>query len=76
MNHEFRLYTEALQTVQEFSIFNRWGQRVFVSYTPAKGWDGIFQNKPSDAGVYHFYLKYKCSDGTVYFKKGDVHLIR
>jgi hypothetical protein len=29
-----------------------------------------------DAGVYMYYLKYKCADGKEYFTKGEITLAR
>lgn len=58
-----------------FSIFNRFGQKVFQSSEPGKTWDGSDNGHPADAGTYFFYLKYK--DGTTDIrKKGDITLIR
>ncbi len=76
LNDIFRLHTIAQQSINEFAIYNRFGERVFISYKQEEGWDGMHKGKPADAGVYHYYLKYTCSDGSVYIKKGQVHLIR
>jgi len=59
------------------SIFNRWGQRIFVGYTPETSWDGTYNGKPADAGTYMYELQF--TGGTRdnrYIKKGDVHLLR
>jgi len=59
------------------SIYNRWGQRIFVGYTPQAAWDGTFNGKPADAGTYMYDLKF--TGGTQrrsFSKKGDVHLLR
>jgi gliding motility-associated-like protein len=58
-----------------FSIYNRYGQKVFQSSEPGKLWDGSDNGHPADAGTYFFYLQYK--DGTNEVKrKGDILLIR
>lgn len=60
-----------------FSIFNRWGQRVFYSSDQRKGWDGTFNNSPCDIGTYFYYLKLKTGskqDEKVF--KGDMTLLR
>jgi gliding motility-associated-like protein len=61
-----------------FEIFNRYGQRVFYSIQPAKGWNGTYPNgQKADVGNYYFKISYE--KGTHHFpfaKKGDVALIR
>jgi len=59
------------------SIYNRWGHRIFVGYTPQTGWDGTYNGKPADVGTYMYELKF--TGGTkrnAYIRKGDVHLLR
>lgn len=59
-----------------FAVYNRWGELVFETKDKTKGWDGIYKGKPADVGVFGWYLKAKCFDGTERFKKGNVTLIR
>jgi gliding motility-associated-like protein len=59
-----------------FSIFNRYGQRVFQTQKPEVSWDGIYAGKPSDVGVYYYIMRYKTNDGTEGKKKGDLTLLR
>lgn len=40
-------------------IFNRWGQLVFESADPARGWDGKLNGKPCPAGNYSYLLQYR-----------------
>ncbi len=66
-------------TNYEFAVYNRWGSRLFFSNEINATWDGTFQNKPVESGVYIWYL---VTRGTVGSKKllkeegGDVTLIR
>jgi gliding motility-associated-like protein len=75
-NDIFKVYSQTTQNINQLSVFNRLGQRIFTSYAQEKGWDGTHNDKPVDAGVYFYYLKYTCSDGKIIEKKGDVSLIR
>lgn len=75
-NDVFLIQTEAQQEIVEFVIYNRYGQRIFISHNQATGWDGTQNGNPSDVGTYHFYVKYICSDGNTYSKKGNVQLLR
>ena len=42
----------------QFSIFNRWGELVFSSDFPGKGWDGTYKGVPADLGVYYYSLQF------------------
>ncbi len=58
------------------SIFNRWGQRVFLSSDPYKHWDGNYFGKKCEVGTYYFYVKGKCVSGGEEEHKGTIQLIR
>lgn len=62
--------------LQIFTIYNRWGQRVFSTNEPEKGWNGLFHEKPADTGVYYYYISGKKNDGNTVELKGDISLIR
>ncbi|WP_118976333.1 gliding motility-associated C-terminal domain-containing protein [Taibaiella koreensis] len=60
-----------------FAVFNRYGQRVYLSNDPAKGWNGYFNNRPADPGTYFYELSF--SGGIrqeSFYRKGDVVLLR
>ncbi|PSK90408.1 gliding motility-associated C-terminal domain-containing protein [Taibaiella chishuiensis] len=59
-----------------FSVYNRYGQRVFASFDPGKGWDGTFQGKDADQGTYFYHIRYTSVQGVSYVLKGDLSLIR
>jgi gliding motility-associated-like protein len=76
LNDEFKPQMEERQDVKEFAIYNRYGQRVFLSHNRDEGWDGTQNGKRADLGTYYYYIRYVCTDGNTYFKKGDVILTR
>ena len=41
----------------EFYIFNRWGELVFESYNPIKGWDGTYMNKHVQIDAYVWFIR-------------------
>ena len=45
--------------IQDFtlSIFNRWGEEVFSSENPKQQWDGTYDGKPAQGGLYVYQLK-------------------
>jgi gliding motility-associated-like protein len=59
-----------------FSIFNQWGELIFVSENIGTGWNGLHKGKLQPVGVYAYTLKVVLQDGTVINKKGSVNLIR
>ncbi len=57
-------------------IFNRWGEKVFETNQEEKGWDGTFKGKPQEMEAYGFVLNVTFVDGTTFYKKGNVTLLR
>jgi gliding motility-associated-like protein len=62
--------------LQEFRIFNRWGQEIFSTTDVNGGWDGSWHGQPQDMGVYQYVIKVASPEGKVETFKGDVTLIR
>jgi len=60
----------------QFQVFNRWGQRIFVSFRAEDQWDGMINGKPAAVGIYHYNITGKCSDNQEIQQKGSVLLIR
>jgi gliding motility-associated-like protein len=59
-----------------FSVYNRWGQQVFLTTEIGKGWDGIFQGKAQASGAYVFLAEGTDFLGQKIIRKGTVVLIR
>ena len=57
-------------------IFNRWGVKVFTSDKVEIGWDGYYQGKPAEEGVYIYKVHGTYNNGTRFEKVGDFVLIR
>lgn len=64
--------------VKSFSlvVYDRFGQRVFVSKDPAKGWDGTIKYKKQNTGLYVWMLQYTDGSGASFSQQGTVTLIR
>ncbi|MBC7552858.1 MAG: gliding motility-associated C-terminal domain-containing protein [Taibaiella sp.] len=61
----------------QFSIFNRWGETVFMSDFPGKGWDGQYKGMPADIGVYYYTFQFfKGINDKPVQRSGSVTLIR
>lgn len=66
----------------DFSIYNRWGQKVFFTDDPmitvdkTKGWDGVYQGKDCDPAVFFYILNVTFSDDTFKQFTGNITLVR
>jgi|GEM_PF-1960389 len=58
-----------------FSIFNRWGERIFTTHDKYQGWDGHYKGVYAQLGTYVYMLEYSM-DGHPYLQKGNFHLLR
>ncbi|HXC03540.1 MAG TPA: gliding motility-associated C-terminal domain-containing protein [Bacteroidia bacterium] len=60
----------------DFSIYNRWGEKVFESKDLKQCWDGTYAGKPMNSGVFVFYLTATLTDGRKVKQKGTINLIK
>ena len=60
----------------ELEIYNRWGELVFRTDDLNRGWDGSYNGREADPGVFVYHLKAICLDKQEYFTKGNLTLIR
>ncbi len=60
----------------DFTVFDRWGNKIFESQDPSKGWDGKYNGQPMDAGTYVYYLTGQTIYNNTFTQKGNVTLVR
>jgi len=60
----------------KFTIFDRWGEEVFETTSIANGWNGNYNGKPLNGGVYICYLKVTLSSGEIVERKGNLTLLK
>jgi gliding motility-associated-like protein len=77
-NEVFKVVTDFGVTDWSLEIFNRWGERVFVSQNAAEGWDGTYNGLPCQDGLYNYVLKFRpCHEPYIRRQReGVVHLLR
>jgi len=63
-------------TLKNFSVFNRWGVKVFETADLNQGWDGTWKNEPQPIGVYIYTVEAISETGRKFTKQGNVTLIR
>lgn len=59
-----------------FVIYDRWGEKVFETYNMTIGWNGTYNGKLCDPGVFDYYMKAVCINDKEFIKKGNITLIR
>lgn len=60
----------------ELIIYNRWGERVFVSRDQANCWDGFFRGEKVQSGVYVYKINVTLVDGTQITDSGNINVVR
>jgi len=75
INEVFRVPPGSAFQLEAFSIFDRWGNRVFVTGDITKGWDGKYRNKILP-GTYVYLITGKDPNKKNAVIKGTVALIR
>ncbi|MCB0640653.1 MAG: PKD domain-containing protein [Phaeodactylibacter sp.] len=59
-----------------FTVYNRWGQKLFETEDVNVGWDGTYKGERLPPDVYGYYIRAKCYNSEEFFKKGNITLIR
>jgi gliding motility-associated-like protein len=76
LNDVFKIVNPRVQALQEFRVFNRWGQEVFTTTNVNAGWDGTWKGVKQELGTYQYIIRVGYADGLTELYKGDVQLIR
>jgi len=63
-------------TFVRWSVYNRWGQRVYTSTNALEGWNGQCNGSPCDVGVYPFVVEGIGGDGRAKQLTGNLTLTR
>ena len=74
-NETFKPFVNGAR-VYLFQIFNRWGERLFVTDDPQSGWDGTFQSQPCKEDIYVWKVTLSTIKGEQKNQTGSVMLIR
>ena len=77
-NDVFRLRYKGDVHIIDFSIYDRFGERVFHLENQDGAWDGKYKGVPCELGTYYYFIKFNCGIllDKVQFMKGDVTLVR
>lgn len=80
VNDVFYIRGAAVESAN-LKVYNRWGEKVFEANNvpanePQYGWDGSYKGKPQEIETYAFVLSGTFVDGTTFYKKGNVSLLK
>lgn len=75
-NQSIKISHLGTATLKSFSIYNRWGTKVFESTDISEGWDGRFKGEPQPMGVYVYMVEAVSATGRRFVKQGNITLIR
>jgi hypothetical protein len=81
-NNFFNLYgKKAVQSIELLEIYDRWGNKVYKGreldpFDFKAGWDGFFNGRPVEQGVYTWIGHVRYLDDVVEIKTGDLTIIR
>jgi gliding motility-associated-like protein len=67
---------QGIKHLREFSIYNRWGEKVFTTDDINQGWDGYYKGKLQAVDTYVYYVEAEMFDGSIRNKKGDILLMQ
>lgn len=67
--------------IKQFLVFDRWGNLMyergeFLPNDPQYGWDGRFNGRDANVGVYVYYAEIEFIDGLTEIFEGDVAIVR
>jgi len=76
LNDIFKPFTAAPLEKYSLQIYNRWGQMVFTSNDPLKGWNGKYHGVDITPGVYVYLCSYKFYNKSQDMMKGTVIVVK
>lgn len=75
-NDQFRALLFGDVKKYELTIYNRWGQVVYKTTNPSKGWDGTLNGRKQENGVYVWVCGYQLNGSSEKMEKGTVLLLK
>ncbi len=59
-----------------FTVYNRWGEKVFETRVPGQGWDGRLNGIPAADGTFVWFCQYQLDGQAQMSRRGTVVVIR
>ena len=74
-NDELCVYSDCMESLT-FTIYNRWGEKVYETSNMQICWDGTWKGKPLNSAVFVYVLDGYLINGQTITQKGNISLIR
>ncbi|MEO6932838.1 MAG: gliding motility-associated C-terminal domain-containing protein, partial [Chitinophagaceae bacterium] len=75
LNDVYRIPKNTSLSLIEFSVFNRWGQKIFTTRNKDEGWDGKYKDQLQEQGTYSYLVTGVTDKGPIKIK-GSLLLVR
>lgn len=75
-NDLLKIMHEGVFNLDDFRIYDRWGELVYQSNDLKKGWNGTIKNEPAPIGVYVYYIAGRGHNDKKVSMRGNVTLIK
>jgi len=59
----------------EMEVYNKWGERIFVSHDIQDGWDGTYRGNFVPQDYYRYIIIYRDGSGKSYLKQGAIYVV-
>jgi gliding motility-associated-like protein len=76
LNDQLKPRYIGIKKLNYFTIYNRWGEKIFSTKDMSKGWDGAYGGKPQNSGAFVWIISAEGLDGQKYQLKGTTIIIR
>jgi gliding motility-associated-like protein len=76
LNDILKAFPVGIKEFHFFRVFNRWGQLVFQTKDPGRGWDGTINGTPQPIGSYVWMAEAIDYRGQLMSRKGTVTILR
>ncbi len=75
-NDNFRVLIRGNIQIQDFVVYNRWGQVVYNNENGEEGWDGTHNGEPQPIDIYVYKVVLLRPDGSEINRSGELTLVR
>ncbi len=75
LNDKAKVLSTGEFKLTRFSIYNRFGERVFTTENVEEGWDGIWKGELQDLATYNYFAVGICGQDPVFYK-GTITLVK
>ncbi|MES2892106.1 MAG: PKD domain-containing protein [Bacteroidota bacterium] len=76
LNDILKAIPVGIKEFKYFTVYSRYGEMVFTTAIPSKGWNGIYNGKRQNNGAFIWYAAGIGYNNQLIFRKGSVVLIR